>query len=137
MADEKKGGVAVGKRVRMTKMQQHIILAVLIASVITGASIVFSIYFLLRRIWHEGMPVRLVGVGVSGFGETVPVQLSLFDDAEKDQPAADGALSAAADQVRERFGADALQFGYDLQVTATWACGRGPGRTRPRRRWRR
>jgi len=70
---------------------------------------------LLRRIWHEGMPVRLVGVGVSGFGEAAPVQLSLFDDAEKDQPAADGALSAAADQVRERFGADALQFGYDLR----------------------
>jgi len=70
MADEKKGGVAVGKRVRMTKMQQHIILAVLIASVITGASIVFSIYFVKYINFNERVMAEK-SEAISNYNQTI------------------------------------------------------------------
>lgn len=79
---------------------------------------------LLDQLWHEGMAVRLVGVAISDFGPPRSRQLSLFDaqDREgspalnKDKASRDlRKLSVATDQIRERFGADALSYGRDLR----------------------
>ncbi len=69
---------------------------------------------LLDELWKPGMPVRLVGVAMSGFDER-PTQLSLFGD---DQRPDEGrrALAVATDRVRARFGADALSYGRDLRL---------------------
>lgn len=70
---------------------------------------------LLREVWHEGVPVRLVGVGVSGFEEE-PAQLSLFGEAEDDGAVRGGeALARVTDALRERYGDEALSYGRDLR----------------------
>ena len=81
---------------------------------------------LLDDIWREGTPVRLVGVGVSGFGPEAPRQrqLELFspDAGEKHEATAPGrhrdlrALSVAADEVRSRFGKGSLSLGSELRL---------------------
>lgn len=72
---------------------------------------------LLCQVWHEGTPVRLVGVSVSGFGGAGARQLSLFGEGEvPDRPQRDlRSLSVAADEVRRRFGAESISFGRDLR----------------------
>ncbi len=61
--------------------------------------------------WPPGKPVRLIGVGLSGFAAPQR-QLGLWDDpaalAEKRR------LQSALDALRERFGEDAIQRGSDL-----------------------
>ena len=72
---------------------------------------------LLDGLWREGTPVRLVGVGLSDFGPQRPTQLSLF--ASDDERGADPSLrrlSSVADEVRRRFGDDALGYGRDLRL---------------------
>lgn len=74
---------------------------------------------LLETLWKHGQPIRLVGVGISGFGDEAPIQRSLFDTEQDmaDAPKRDlFALSRAADAVRERFGKDALAYGRDLRL---------------------
>ena len=84
---------------------------------------------MVREVWEPGMPVRLIGVGVSGFEDAnAPVQESLFDLAaeapsEEDAPPAaipDDAkragLLAATDKVRDRFGEGAVKFGRELSL---------------------
>lgn len=74
---------------------------------------------LLDTVWHEGMPVRLVGVEISGF-EPREHQLQLFpsegqasdDEARRERL---HRLSEATDLVRERFGKDVLSYGRDLR----------------------
>ena len=91
---------------------------------------------LLGGLWAEPTPVRLVGVGMSGFDDTGGTQLTLFE-LDEDQglhvsagtqasaDAADGerpagrdmrALSEVTDRLRERFGNDAIRHGYDLRL---------------------
>lgn len=78
---------------------------------------------LLDEVWREGTPVRLVGVGLSGFDGTKPRQMSLFDDEGTGEDVSDGSsgkrdlrkLSLATDLVREKFGSDAVAYGHDLR----------------------
>ena len=44
--------VAVGKRIRITKIQQQMMLAVLGASLVLGAALVFSIFFMKYIIFN-------------------------------------------------------------------------------------
>lgn len=66
---------------------------------------------LFERNWTEGRPVRLIGVGVSGFREGSQQlglweQPSLSPEREK--------LEAALDELRERFGRHVIRRGSDL-----------------------
>lgn len=68
---------------------------------------------LLDGLWAPGRPVRLVGVGMSGFDDPAD-QLSLFDeDTGRDDLRA---LSEVTDQLRARFGNDAISYGRDLRL---------------------
>ena len=68
---------------------------------------------LLGGIWHEGQPVRLLGVGVSGFDDAAPVQLGLFDDVAVEDVRRK--LDETTDALRERFGDNVISYGRDLR----------------------
>jgi DNA polymerase IV len=59
-----------------------------------------------RRLPTGHLPVRLLGMGVSGFDGTGLVQGLLFD---QDQRMKQAGLDVATDQIRERFGSSALR----------------------------
>jgi DNA polymerase-4 len=68
----------------------------------------------------DGQRIRLVGVGVSGFDETIvgasqKVQQSLFADEGRDRQTS---LDQATDLIRERFGSAALHRGSGLLYEA-------------------
>ena len=67
---------------------------------------------LLEEHWPPGRPVRLIGVGISGF-ETPHRQLGLWDDRGAIEQ--NRRLQSALDALRERFGSDAVQRGSDLR----------------------
>jgi DNA polymerase-4 len=72
---------------------------------------------LLGRAWSPGAGLRLLGFGASGFDEPAQ-QLGLLDRVETDAPEIRQqrrALAAEIDAIRERFGADALRRGSDLE----------------------
>ena len=69
---------------------------------------------LLDGVWHEGQPVRLLGVGVSGFSDHGPAQLGLFDEPDG-QDEALRRLDETTDALRERFGSQAISYGRDLR----------------------
>lgn len=83
---------------------------------------------LLHEVWRPGVQVRLVGVGVSRFGEAAaPEQPSLFSDEtawgapeEKGgrplERAARRELNVALDELREKYGSGAVSFGRDLRL---------------------
>jgi DNA polymerase-4 len=82
---------------------------------------------LLRSAWSPGIGLRLLGIGVSGFGERAE-QLGLFGDESLEAPSASAEeepapLSAqervqlvrGIDAVRAKFGDEAVRYGRDLK----------------------
>ncbi len=65
---------------------------------------------LFRRVWREGRPVRLLGVGVSDLGPPIR-QLALFSQSWEQ----DGRLLRAIDEIRARYGSGALLRGGALK----------------------
>ena len=55
---------------------------------------------LIDEMWH-GEPIRQLGVHVSGFPEDNQIQLSLFDNSNREKQEA---LETAVDAVRKRYG---------------------------------
>lgn len=83
------------------------------------------LYRMLDEVWHLGMPVRLVGVSVSGFNDKDSFQEKLFEEEATIAHVQNAApliqdkdkrrnLLTATDRVRERFGEAALCFGHEL-----------------------
>ncbi len=84
------------------------------------------LYQMLDEVWAPGMPVRLLGVGMSGFEGNEVLQESLFDDADlgivndeskptiKNEEKRRGLLSAT-DAVKNKFGETAVRYGRDLR----------------------
>ena len=85
-----------------------------------------QLFRMVDEVWREGMPVRLLGVGMSGFEAEEAVQQALFD-VEREAPSAEDAppliaseekrakLLAATDTLRNRFGENAVRFGRELR----------------------
>lgn len=84
------------------------------------------LYHMLDKLWCPGTPLRLIGVGVSGFEQDECVQESLFDVTQAAPCEADVApvikdehkrrgLIEATDLVKNRFGETALRFGHELR----------------------
>jgi DNA polymerase-4 len=72
-------------------------------------TVIASATGLLESIWAPGAGIRLLGIGVSGFGGE-PTQLELLDEsAGADQRRR--VIERAVDELRERFGPDAIRFG--------------------------
>ena len=84
------------------------------------------LYRMADELWRPGMPVRLIGVAMTGFGGGESVQDSLFDIAEaapsdddvdpviKDEAKRRG-LIEATDLVKDKFGESAVRFGRELR----------------------
>lgn len=71
----------------------------------TGAKI-------LEENWNKNRPVRLLGIGISNFGEDQSGQLSIFDIGVKDPSRDDEKeekLERAIDGIRDRFGLDKVK----------------------------
>jgi DNA polymerase IV len=70
-----------------------------------------SVLDLFQRVWIVGRPVRLLGVGVSGF-EQEARQLGLWEQPRVE--AEQSSLEAVLDKLRDRFGDRVIQRGSDL-----------------------
>ena len=66
---------------------------------------------LFEKTWPPGKRVRLVGVGVSGF-EPPAYQLGLWEHGDVEQ---DYRLQSTLDELRDRFGDQAIQRGSQLK----------------------
>ncbi|MGA2254966.1 MAG: DNA polymerase IV [Thermoguttaceae bacterium] len=67
---------------------------------------------LCQRLPVGHLPVRLLGMGVTGLDDTGQVQRMLFDQAERQKQTR---LDVVADQLKERFGTEALRRGSSLE----------------------
>jgi DNA polymerase-4 len=67
---------------------------------------------LCQRLPAGHLPVRLLGMGVSGLDDTRQVQGMLFDGEERERQSR---VDAVADQIKEKFGAGALRRGSSPQ----------------------
>ena len=67
---------------------------------------------LCQRLPAGHLPVRLVGMGVSGLDDTGLVQGLLFDQEDRQKQRR---LDSVADRIKERFGTDALRRGSSLE----------------------
>jgi len=68
---------------------------------------------LCQRLPAGHLPVRLVGMGVSGLDDTGLVQGMLFDGEEREKQSR---VDAVADRIKERFGAEAIRRGSGLDL---------------------
>ncbi len=71
------------------------------------AAILPAALSLLDKVWRAGAGLRLVGVGVSGFGPRTRQMLL----SEQDSDARERSLVESVDDVRRRYGQDAVRFG--------------------------
>ncbi len=77
---------------------------------------------LLGEIWQPGLPIRLVGVAISRFGDACSRQMSLFEEDRTDHrnPRRDlRSLALATDEVKRRFGEQSIAYGHDLRLQQT------------------
>lgn len=80
------------------------------------------LHALLDEIWRPGIPVRLVGVSMTGFDTPAAQQQNLFDpespqDREKRPPLDEEkrrSLLDATDKLKDRFGESAIRFGHEV-----------------------
>jgi DNA polymerase-4 len=72
--------------------------------------LVHTVRALLDGLWTPGVGVRLLGVGVTGFGDA-PRQLTLPDEATVVADERRRTIERAVDSLRERFGEDSVRFG--------------------------
>ncbi len=119
-------GSMVGRRLRRNDLAGHTIMLKLrysnlaihtaqktLSSQVNDESVFIPVAkSLIDEIWSDGVPVRLVGVSVSGF-DSRDRQLGLFDE----QVLREGnqELVKAADKVRDKFGDGALKFGREFK----------------------
>lgn len=67
---------------------------------------------LFDKFWIKNKPVRLIGVGLTGFLEEPNRQLSLWDNPEEEQQADD--LQSTLDKLKDKFGESMIKRASDL-----------------------
>ncbi|MCL2818188.1 MAG: DNA polymerase IV [Actinomycetia bacterium] len=108
----KKGlsGRTISIKVRTTDFETHGSSKTIAAPVDDIAQIMPVVEELLSRVWTEGCPIRLLGVGVSTFDEATD-QLTLIDEGDGADLDELRALSRNIDAIRDKFGSDAIKRG--------------------------
>ncbi len=76
------------------------------------ADILFCAQTLLNENWSSAAPIRMLSVGVSDLSLDCGMQMDFFEDTEKKRRAQK--LDATLDNIRSRFGKDALVYGSVL-----------------------
>ncbi len=71
-----------------------------------------AVEMLMNRLPPRHLPIRLIGVGISGLDDTGTRQRSLFDEEERDKQVQ---LDLARDKVAAQFGIDALMRGSSMK----------------------
>ena len=69
---------------------------------------------LLRENWPEGMPIRMLSVGVTGLSLDGSQQLDLFTDTSKAEKAQ--RLDEAVDSIRAKYGKQSITFGRTMDT---------------------
>ena len=69
-----------------------------------------------HRLPQRHLPLRLIGMGVSGLDDTGTVQRLLFDQEERHKQTR---LDIVADQLKDRFGTEVLRRGSSLERNET------------------
>ena len=69
---------------------------------------------LFNKTWESGKAVRLIGVGVSGLGETAH-QLQLWDEQYHSEAASERRLQEALDKLRNRYGKKVIRRASELK----------------------
>lgn len=70
---------------------------------------------LFDKFWIKNEPVRLIGVGLTGFIEEPNRQLSLWDDPEEEKQADD--LQSTLDNLKDKFGESMIKRASDLDYS--------------------
>jgi DNA polymerase IV len=70
---------------------------------------------LFDKFWIKNEPVRLIGVGLTGFIEEPNRQLSLWDDPKEEKQADD--LQSTLDKLKDRFGESMIKRASDLDYS--------------------
>lgn len=84
------------------------------------------LHALLDEIWRPGIPVRLVGVSMTGFDAAPPEQQTLFDMETPEETATRPVLDEskrkslldATDKLKDRFGETVIRFGHEIATSA-------------------
>ncbi len=103
-------GRTVHLKVRFSDFSTRTAQVTLDEPVADSESILTAARGLLEAAWAPGVGVRLLGVGMSGFGPA-PRQLTLIDSESERRDGRRTAIDRAVDELRERFGEDAVRFG--------------------------
>ncbi|WP_251213310.1 DNA polymerase IV [Adlercreutzia murintestinalis] len=111
-------GTTVTVKVRYGNWETHSVQTQLPRPTDHEADFIEEVCRMVRTVWNEGVPVRLLGVGISRFEGAEPQQTSLFADEHAHQQSARWHdLASATDSLKDRFGEDAVRFGHELRST--------------------
>jgi DNA polymerase-4 len=88
--------------------------------------VLHTVMRLLDGLWAPGVGVRLLGVGVTGFGDA-PFQLALPDEGAVVADDRRRTIERAVDELRERFGEDSVRFGVRRAASKDPRDRYGPG----------
>jgi len=111
---EQRKGLVVTLKIRFHPFETHTRSRTLSEPTANDVEIFRTAWELFQAECWTSRPVRLIGVGISGWGEAQPVaQLSLFDERMPEPHPAQARLDATLDAIRDRFGRGTIQRGLN------------------------
>jgi DNA polymerase-4 len=109
---EQRKGLVVSLKIRFRPFETHTRSRTLKAPTASDVEIFRIAWGVLQAESWTGRPVRLIGVGISGWNETPQgVQQDLFDDGMPEPRPGQERLDATLDAIRDRFGRGTIQRG--------------------------
>jgi len=111
---EQRKGLVVTLKIRFRPFETHTHSRTLKAPTANDVEIFRTAWALLQAESWADRPVRLIGVGISGWDEApLGVQQDLFDESTPEPHPAQKRLDATLDAIRERFGRGTIQRGLN------------------------